>query len=135
MALSIIFACEGLRTNGARMLFGFIMRCQMALHVFRISKSLLAYWTPVGVHLGFVVSLSVVPTALSVESHLWISWSSYLRPDVEGKVLLQGKQTWRVIASALLEESTLAATAEDPDPPFAVDLDGIWKPEVLRCAD
>ena len=72
MTLSIIFPREGFRTtfNGAGMLFGLTVCRQVALHVFRISESLLASRTSVGVHPGLVVGLSVTPTALSVNRHL-----------------------------------------------------------------
>lgn len=138
MALSIIFAREGFGTKRARMLFGFIMCCQMALHVFLIAETLLARRAFVGVHPGMIliVGLSVTPAALLVRSHLWNSWSAYLTPVAEERVLLQVEHTWRLVKPASLDGPALTLTTdEDPDPLEAVDLDslcGLW---TLRFAD
>jgi hypothetical protein len=135
MALSIIFAREGLRTKMARMAAGCTVCCQMACHVFRIAKSHLACRTSVGVHLGSVMGFSVVPATWSVESHLWNSWSPHLRPDAKEKILLHGKQTWRAVASLLLEGPALALTTKEPNSSDAVDPDSVSKLETLRCTD
>jgi hypothetical protein len=137
MALSIIFAREAFGTKRARMLFGSIMRCQMARHVFWIAKALLARRTTVGVHPGLILimGLSVTPTALLVRSHLWNSWSAYLRPVAEERTLLQVGHTWRLVAPALLDGPALTSTDEEPKSSDTVDPDGFLKLEALRFAD
>ena len=70
MALEIVFArdCAETTCDGAMVLFFVFFMCfQMALQVFPVSGPLLTYRTNVGVHLGWVVDLSVVPVALSVK--------------------------------------------------------------------
>lgn len=129
MTLEIVLARECLEATcfGAKVLFSvflFLVRFQVALHVFRISESTLAHRTSVSVHLGFVVGFSVVPTALSVNRNLGESCSTHLRPDLVAKILLQGKHTWRLAEPALLDDSS---DANDPH--------GLWKLGALGCAD
>lgn len=119
------------------MLFGFTMCCQMALHVFLIAKALLACRTFVGVHPGMIliVGLSVTPAALLVRSHLWNSWSAYLRPVAEESILLQVGHTWRLVAPGFLDGPALPSTDEEPKSSEAVDPDDFRRLETLRCAD
>jgi len=70
MALEIVFArdCAETTCDGAMVLFFVFFMCfQMALQVFLVSASVLTHRTTVGVHLGWVVDLFVVPEAMSVE--------------------------------------------------------------------
>jgi len=74
MTLEIVLARECLEATcfGAKVLFSvflFLVRFQVALHVFRISESTLALQATVGVYLDFVVGFFVVPAALLINSH------------------------------------------------------------------
>lgn len=98
MARGIVLARERLRAAclWAKVLFGSSVGCQVTLHVFGMLEPTLADWAFVRAHLGWIMSLSVVPTILSVGSHpygLCETGSAYLTPDLDEKLLPHEGQT------------------------------------------